>query len=501
MDIQSLKHLLQDIRSAALSTKNPDHALGLASVYGYLLRINQIGVLSDDEFECRLASRLEALTPRLEAAPEIPRRGYLHIVTEAYDYGGHTPLLVNCLKARGENTDASVVVVQSATLRFENTMRDAAAGLEILGGSLSDKLSRLVEIGRHFETVLLHISPEDIVSSLAARALRAEGVRILLVNHADHVFAFGRMAASMILEVSGFGWNLTRGDNPGAVQSFLGIPLDTTSGIQSAKNPADRTGYILSVGSAAKYAPYLSYDFPRFLNQLVLSVPNRIVLIGPNGSEAWWAGLSEHAASQVEFWGMQSADAVQEAMSRASCYVDSFPMSGGTVFGQALLSGLPAHGLYLPMGGYTYADALRSQTITDLVTAITETICGTGSEKAQVDVRRIVEEKQGFESFSRRLLHAANGEQEALPAVLDHPEFDRRFFQNQFLESGKFGFAVPSWADISAAQRVRLLLSIIVRWRNMKLHQGRKALLKWLLLGDNRRRSRPQSLRTAGKHD
>ncbi len=484
MDTRDLKLLLAELRAKALSTRSVDQALGIASIYGHLLRINQIGILGDDEFEDRLAAGFDSFVAGLPPYTGGQGRGLFHIVTETFDYGGHTPLLQNCLQASKDGDDAHVAVVQSTTDRFVRSVAEADASLEVLTGSLSAKLAKLVQLGRRHKVVVLHISPEDIVSAIAARILRREGVRVLFVNHADHVFSFGRFGADAILEVSAFGWQLTQSHDTTVTQSYLGIPLPRPEASKPT-NTADGSpsNYVLSIGTPAKYAPYEGYNFSDFLNAFADTVGTKFVLIGPDGSEPWWETLSETAKRQVEFRGMQNASAVRDALTSASCYVDSFPVSGGTMFGEALAAGLPVHGIYQPTGGYTYADSLRSETVKDLAQEVSATLLNKGNRDRQANVRQLLVEEQSFEGFCRRLLSAADGKREELPVALSQSPFDIFFFQKQFKSYGKLALSVPLYADVPLTQRIRLLAYFFQRRRTTQLHIGRRRLLRWLILG------------------
>lgn len=476
---QMLERTTAALRSKSLNAKRANETLGLASIYGLILSINHTGQYNDAEFEQQIVDRVFPYLAGTEREVQQEPIDVLHVITDAYDHGGHTPLLEHSLHAREKNERAAVCVVRSATFRFSEEIKQSAVQLNTLTGSMLSRLSQLIALGRNVRTIVLYISPEDIVSAIAGHILRAEGKRILFVNHADHLFSFGRTAADVILEISSFGWKLDSYHLPDVVQSFLGIPHNTQSRASvTTKTSLKLDEYILSVGSPWKYEPFREYDFCFFLNKLVRAVPHKIVIIGPDGTEPWWMKLNPEAINRVEFRGIQHAHQVREAMANAACYVDSFPTSGGTAFPQAILTGVASHGLISPCQGYSYADAVRSETLADLISSITKSVTEGGGEQ-QAEVRSTISENQNIGVFSSFFDRAIRGDRIDLPRALDSSWLNLKFFEECWQEKNTFAIAIPPWADAPLHCRILLVVYAILG-RSTKLKQGRRSLLAWL---------------------
>ena len=71
-----------------------------------------------------------------------------------------------------------------------------------------------------------------------------------------------------------------------------------------------------------------------------------------------------------------------ELLETSDCYVDSFPQGNGTGFLESVMLGIPSFGLGL-MAGYSYAEILKSNTVPDLIAALSSHI----KNKNAIDAR------------------------------------------------------------------------------------------------------------------
>lgn len=470
---------VRSFRQAALNAHDTNDTLGLAALYGYLLRINSTKMHADDGLETALLGKMPANIPG-KPSTDCTRFDCLHIVTDALDYGGHTPILKRWLEARSGNQHSHVVVVQSATSTFSSFVGQLGLTLNVLNGDLSSKFTELVRLGRMSKHVVLHLSPEDIVSALAARRLKQEGVQVLFVNHADHIFAYGRSAANTVLEVSSYGWRMTEKHSPGLRQAFLGIPMAPAP--EPDRKPASEQpggGPILSIGAAGKFEPSNGVSFVEFLNLLTAEVSNDVTLIGPTGAEIWWRTLTPLARQKIRFMGTVPQRVADEELMAASCLIESFPIGGGSVLTQALLANIPVHGLEIPITGYGFAEFLRSPSPAELVAAIKESLARRAPSPSQMDAKRLAIANQCPPGFVRIVEDILGGSLRQPPIQLTAKKVDLRYYETQWLERGTVFLAIPNWARVPAKQRLRLLFWYLTS-RRATLAMGRKAFARWI---------------------
>lgn len=462
------------LRRRALASSDADEALRLAAQYGFLRRLNSDGIYTDTEFEAALWERLRPSMPRLGAPSS---NGVMHVLTETYDRGGHTKLALAWLRIRAGRDVQRVHVTRRLTLRSQNALDDAGVRYSVSVGTPTERLAQLMNACGEATTIVLHIHPEDIIGALAARAARDTGRRVLFLNHSDHLFSFGVGVSDCVLEVSGFGWLKTRAARGANRQSFIGIPLDASYTTSADTTLRSSSGPILTVGSTEKYRPNGHANFPEFINLLARRVDNDIHLIGPSGLEPWWTVLASEIRDRVIFHGPLPFDETRERVAECAAYVDSFPITGGTMFQQAFMSGAPVFGLTVGGGGYGLVDVRRSATLDDLVETITDAI--TNVQLYDAPLRARVAAEFSDRAISDRIETVLGGGTVSPPPDLLATAGDLGYFEADWRARGPF-FAVLTDQIPRLPDRVRLLFS--ARMGHFSLAMARRRLF-WFLLG------------------
>ena len=318
---------------------------------------NACGVYRLDELEAVPAARL----PLLSFPTRTDREPELHIASELYTHGGHTRLVKALISEIPAN--AAVLVTRPAT---------RASLLSILG--ISDERLHVVDVGdaRHqveqiasvvagYKRVVLHVHPDDVICCIALRSLRRAQVdlQVALVNHSDHTFSVGIGLADTILEISTFGWALRQSRGTEDKSSFIGIPLYSAP---AADGPSVIPGMLLSAGSSYKFKPQAERSLPAVLSSVLKDIPEaRLLVIGPKKIDPWWWLLKLRYRNRVAIQQrIPHADYLRQ-LQLANVYLDSFPITGGTAFTEALLLGCNVAGLMGASLGYGAADRLRSR--------------------------------------------------------------------------------------------------------------------------------------------
>lgn len=413
------------LRRRALRTRDAETALRYGNALGRLCWLNIDGLLADDALEVALDARhgptLCALTGRF--VPPAGEWDWLHVLSEAYDTGGHTRLaeILMAEQARG-GARVAVVITRAGTPRFAQFCMETGVARLTVSGGLTDRAAALLAQGRRAARIALHIHPDDLGAALAARRLRAEGRRVLFVNHADHVFSWGPGAADVVLEVSGFGWRRTAEARQARVQGFLGIPaLVSHAASRISSLPPAPNAPVMSMGHASKYRPAPGLDFPAFVEHLLARTEHPFELIGPTGQEPWWRGAVERFPGRLCFAGPLPYEKAAARLSSAACYIDSFPVGGGTAMLQALSTGLTVFGLGSETAAYSPLDALRSRSPEILADDVAGFLERGAELPLQTEIRRRVATDFSPAAVAARLKEAADGRLAPLPPDMSCP--------------------------------------------------------------------------------
>ena len=352
--------------SHVLAADNLTIAIQRARALGELIWRNNIPQYQLKDLEDALLARCKSGFK----APQKPEHlhQYLHVLTRAYASGGHTRVVEHLLASKAL-PDACVLVTEKAP---QNTLvklstQDKACVLLPEFKNKHDKIQHLLALFCQYQTLILHVHPYDIESVLAAGLARHFfGTKIYFYNHADHVFSYGHGMADIVLELSYFGWELSkiRGTHHKCV--FAGIPLKLPDTI--IDRPDNANGHIASAGTAYKYKPGGGYSFPDFARSLLAKTDRSLMLIGPNLLTNWWWWLPAlKMGRRAVFHKRMAYQDYLACMKQASVYVDSFPLTGGTAFPEMAIKGLPSFGILSGAHGYSPADQLKSSSTTALL--------------------------------------------------------------------------------------------------------------------------------------
>lgn len=208
-----------------------EQAMCRARFLGELCWKNSIGCYQLMQLESDLLDRYAPLfhdtTRQLQEANEAKSIRYLHVLTKAYDTGGHTRVVERFISSEALH-ESAVLVTEKVQTNTRQRLAQAKHGLHCLPAKLDAK-EKIKHLLMHFaraHTLVLHIHPNDIATAFAAGlAKRMFGTQVLFYNHADHVFSYGYASADKTLELSYFGWTLTQERGVDKKAHFVGIPL------------------------------------------------------------------------------------------------------------------------------------------------------------------------------------------------------------------------------------------------------------------------------------
>ncbi len=281
----------------------------------------------------------------------------LHVMTEAYDTGGHTQLLIRWVE--NESSDASHSVVLTNP---EAPVPDALAQIvvkhqgevhHLYGSSWIAKAKELACLASRFEKIILHIHPNDIVANLAfahEQFTRPVG----FMNHADHMFACGFSVANVVFELSEEGARFSQRYRGVKNNHCINIPIashnqpfagDTAKQILDLP---DEARVVLSIATEYKYGD--GQDFVRMAQRIVDLAPNVFfVLVGPSCEKTVWCEAKKRSLGRILPIGRVERALLPQYIASADLYIESFPFGSYTAFLEVAAYGVPLLRLKTPI--------------------------------------------------------------------------------------------------------------------------------------------------------
>ncbi|MES2105899.1 MAG: hypothetical protein V4634_17900 [Pseudomonadota bacterium] len=462
----SLPVFIQRSIDAIGNARHFDQAISMSRFLGDLLWKNSVGQYELARLELLLLQKYGGeFTPG--AAPA-QRCEYLHVLTKAYDTGGHTRIVEHLLSSAAL-ADAAVQIVETVepnALRKLSRARHGCALLPRQAGS-KQKIQGLIDIFAQHATVILHVHPYDIETVLAA-ALTARffGVKVLLYNHADHVFSYGHGIADRVLEVSYFGWALRTQRNIQDKSVYAGIPLKFPEKVPSfSPDSSNEAAYLASAGTAYKYKPSDQFSFPQFVLEYARIRQDRLVVIGPSlWSDWWWWKVRLTLGSRVSFYKKMPHDKYLGFLMQAKAYVDSFPLTGGTAFPEIFSLGIPSFGVLTGSHGYSPADQLKSASRQELVADLAAFLAT--QQRGKLETAAIlaqIHDAHGIENVADRIRYAYDLRKDEKQPPWENPgTIDARFYEK--IWASRKGPAIP----VHTVPSLKLIRFFLIYWKQVR---------------------------------
>lgn len=475
--LQSYETIGSALRNTLMAEQDPDVLLSLAKLYGGFCWANHDGVYFDEDVEAYLTEKLAPyFTQELSNCQKRSGDDVVLIASALFDAFGHSAVVDKWLRIMGRKRPHKLIVTRSIAEKLFGkitnynvpvcrcTSRGVAGIKEILRAADSAKL------------IILHTHPDDIGAVIAARLLKSIGTTTVFYNHADHVFSYGISGADIVCEISLYGLKISKISKRVLGKSILmGIPLTQTAYNSKEHQPAATTARmktVLSCGSGYKYKPGGGHNFADLANKILEERKDvQIVLVGPSGKEKWWSDLISRWGARLRFTGKLPADDYACLLQTADVYVDSFPICGGTAFPEALLAGISATGLNVPIQGYTFADELR----VDTIDALLERVCLLLDEDTTAltdteQVRAKVASYQVETAFASKLDSLYSLKSNLAEETLDtneHCKLDDRFLHETWLNQKKIFLISRTLRELPVILKLKVLALVILNARFM----------------------------------
>lgn len=288
-----------------------------------------------------------------------PRR-VLHVLTEAYQTGGHTRFAWRWITGDPEREHSLVLTTPGA--QVPDWLEDSVADVTVLESAAPiARAQELRTLADGFDAVVLHVHMYDVVPVIAF-AHRPAGPAVVFEEHADHLFWLGTSVADVVTNGRAAGRRLNVERRQVAPGRAVALPVP----IPPFERTLTRAGAKRRLGIPAS-APVL----------LTIAVPHKFMRVGPVGfcdlvepvlqarddavliavgprEEGEWAELARRTGGRVRAVGLQRDLTVFHHA--ADVYLDSYPFGSNTAMLEAAGHGVPvasfspdpdAHGLLM----------------------------------------------------------------------------------------------------------------------------------------------------------
>ena len=279
---------------------------------------------------------------------------FLHVMTQCYPVGGHTRVVERWIENSSFGIKHSVVLINQNDIsvpdKLLHNIKKRNGEFFLFGSQESqvEKALKLRRLGMGYEYIVLHIHMDDPVATIAFGNKEFKRP-IIFFNHARHLFWIGKRISDVVAD---FMLNDPVSLERKLLKNIYKLPIPVDLGLKSCSNkiiaknklgiPLDKK-IIVTAGSKYKYDPI--YDDKIFLEALDAIMEDETVLlyvIGPDGTEKTWENLLKKYNERVIFLGYVSYEnGYNDYIISADVFLDSYPVSGGTVCVDAIRNSCP----------------------------------------------------------------------------------------------------------------------------------------------------------------
>jgi glycosyltransferase involved in cell wall biosynthesis len=272
----------------------------------------------------------------------------LHVLTEAYAIGGHTPLVKRWIELLDDEPHAVVLVRQGQPVEHSWVVplgrHVPVIDLHQAHLSRRARVAHLQALFRVARRVILHIHPNDACS--VAAAYRSPHAEIHFLNHADHVAWLGAGLPAVLLNLRHRGARLAEVRRGVAAAACGVVPVPITRPAVVDRHEArqsfgigDHECLVLTVASGYKFNPVGSRSLLEALDRLLRRRDVKLMAVGVDDRHPVFGPLAERHPGQVLCMGTVPSPTRHRAA--ADIYLDSYPFCSITSMLESAALGTP----------------------------------------------------------------------------------------------------------------------------------------------------------------
>ncbi|KHA61690.1 hypothetical protein NL53_05085 [Vibrio variabilis] len=429
-----------DFPNLAIAETDLESKINIAELYAKL--VVKYPIYEAIDFENRLIEDFSHVLVNFNKRET--NRNICHVITTPYLTGGHTRL---CEKlSMMENEDSSLLVTGTYEEEVIHRLSSFFSKIKCINEkSLILSIIKMMDFMSAYSKLVLHIHPDDIKTVIAVGLLRKVNpeIKVLFVNHADHLFSYGRSVIDIMLDISYRGYCIDSSlENKKYVNSFLGIPVEVN------KRPVfnDNIKNIIIAGSSYKMKPNKRTSIQREINKLFsLNKEYNLNVIGAKATDYWWWPLKIKFPSRIKISKSLPYNKYMDMVKKCDTCIDTSPIGGGTAFVEMYLNSLRPVAIYADACGYTPLDAVRKNTLLESINSHQSSSSSLFNAVLRVHKSSFVKE---------RYLSALNMKCHSIDPSLVTSRND----MNLFIKQGKFDY---NFSDFGKLMSIKSLSGVV----------------------------------------
>ena len=337
-----------------------DAAAGWAEIAADFAAWNHPGRFASPRLE-RALSDIGRRTVRSERTADAAGTArVLHVLTEAYQTGGHTRFAWRWITGDPDREHSLVLTTPGA--QAPAWLTDAVSDVTVLesAGPLA-RAQELRTLADGFDAVVLHVHMYDVVPVIAF-AHRPAGPAVVFEEHADHLFWLGTSVADVVTNGRAAGRRVNVERRQVAPERVVALPVPvppferslTRAEAKRRLGISPSTPVLLTIAVPHKFMRVGPVGFCDLVEPILRARRDAVlVAVGPR-DEGEWAELNRRTGGRVRAVGLQGdLTAFHHA---ADIYLDSYPFGSNTSMLEAAGHGVPvasfspdpdAHGLLM----------------------------------------------------------------------------------------------------------------------------------------------------------
>ncbi len=283
---------------------------------------------------------------------------FLHIITETYASGGHSPFIARWINNTNRESIHSLVATSykgQLPEILDSRIRESGGwyiSLPSLSRNLLERALILRQLTQNWaDIVVLFIHPFDPLPIVSFGV--KGGPPIIFSNHADHVFWLGVSIADVVADYHSSGSMLCAKRRGIKGSKILPIPLLKNGCSYTDSLSRDKLGLkkdeviLVTVGRDEKFFPFRGYDFLETMIKILKKHPKaKLFAVGPS-QQGRWEKASEAVNGRISALGTIDRPLLRTYYEAADLYVTSFPCGSGTAMLEAGMYGIPIVGLHV----------------------------------------------------------------------------------------------------------------------------------------------------------
>jgi hypothetical protein len=369
------------------------------------------GLLYSKEIEQELIEVGQSIP--FESSSQFVKNSHLHIMTQAFQTGGHTRVCERWIEFSKNNEMHSILMTEQRNdpipKSLERVVNEKRGSIYSLNSSPLVKIKEIREIASNYEKVILHIHADDQVTFIAFATTNFKRP-VLFFNHLDHVFWIGIAISDMVVNLRSSAIEKSNKHRFAHKNSLLPLPIqkpraykkEKVASLKSKLKIPPNAKVAITLAATEKYTPIKNYDFVSDFAEILKKYTHlHLIAIGPLPTEERWIAANLTSGNRVRVIGRIPHEELSDYISLADLAIDSYPMSSFTALLDIASHGTPCLTLLSPFG--TMDSVGKSNALCDGKQELLAKMDRILASQIEVDLYQKVKDMHFREAFLRNL--------------------------------------------------------------------------------------------------